>query len=273
VAFAATLLYFWTQAKLLAASLRACGLPIREREALAVTFTSLLGNFLFPVAGLGFRAAVLHRRFGMCYGEFFATSLALTFFELAIFSAGGLGALVASVDLGCIESKALATGLAAVFASAVGALFLAPRLPSGLAFFRKLNAFFDDWRRLRRDRAFLFRAFGWTFVMLAANVVMFGAVYRSITAAAPLALTLLAAALSDISLLFRLAPGALGTFEAALLYANRQFTLPLDASVSAMIVVRTTLTATLLVFGSASFAWLSWQRAPTVSLKSSLRAL
>lgn len=273
IAAFAALVYFWSQAKLLKASLAACALPMRDREAFAVTFSSLLGNFLFPVAGLGFRAAVLNRQFGMRYGDFFATALALTFVELGVFAAGGLGALYTAPAAPGLERQALTLVLSAILTGSVVALAVAPRLPAGPNIFRKLNAFFDDWRRLRRDRAFLGRTLFWTLVMLLANAAIFAAVYEAMQLEAPIGLSFFAASLSDFSLLFRLAPGALGTYEASLLYAQKQFGVPMEASVSAVVVVRAVLTACLLVLGSASFAWLSRRPSPAAPLKTSPQSL
>jgi uncharacterized membrane protein YbhN (UPF0104 family) len=220
--------FLHSQGVVLKFSTQFAGLNLKAREWLGIFIVSLATNYLIPFAGIGLRAQYLKMAKGFSYSDFAVASSLMLFLELLVFSGGGL--IGYSLLYSNQESPNFAI-LAALLLPFVGTIIVftvnvQPILvlfSAKIKVLRHLESLLSKFYKAKKNRPLLLKLFAASIYMFAVNALFFYAVFRALQLNVPAASNLLVAAISDFSFFFRIAPAAVGTYDASIVWALSPF--------------------------------------------------
>jgi uncharacterized membrane protein YbhN (UPF0104 family) len=244
------------------------GVHLSYLEVFGLTILSSCMSFTIPASGVGFRGVYLLRTHNLRFGDYGGLMIATIIIEFAVY---GTGALLASfwLSLGEIYVSPL---IVAICATAVVASVVAVYMPVEWAGHCSAvvavpAAQITKFQNLFREPAILAALLVWTTLNFICFALCFEIAYRSIGARVPFGGAMIAAALSNFSFFVRIAPGSLGSLEAAVYFVSRLFSLTLSDSLIIALLVRLGL-ALVFVPLSPPFFWLLFKRRKAANLSS-----
>ena len=215
------------------------GLNLSFREHFGCSVVTTLWNYIFPFSGFAFRGIYLKKTHGLEYARFIGSTSALFIVEIAVFS--GLGLLCIAV----LGFSVLADGfltllvLGGAFLGSVFISLVRVPLPGFLGRFgEKIRTVLTAVHGLMRNGRVLLATMAWTGAIFVAYAAMYYFSGKLIGIELPVLATGVFAALTDLALLFRIAPAAAGTYDASVMYAAMEFGLNLTQGLLLAFLVR-----------------------------------
>ncbi len=221
--------YIWAQGLILKYVLEPYKIKLKFKEWFGILVVTLFGNYIFPFAGIGFRATYLKKNHNLQVGDFIASTVAIYWWEFLIFAFGGI------VGLSLLQTD-----------TTVDKWVLLPVLVSGITFlfiiyflkFRfpligpkkmiiKVNSMLESWDGIKKDRAMMSKVGLSTTLVFVLYTIMFAIAYEAFGFIVPIAGNMIVACLSDYSFFIRLAPAAFGSYEASIVYSSQLYNLTL----------------------------------------------
>jgi uncharacterized membrane protein YbhN (UPF0104 family) len=231
--------FYATLSAIFGAACKPFGVRLSYLEVFGLTILSSCMSFTIPVSGVGFRGAYLLRRHKLRFSDYSGLMIAIIVIEFAVY---GAAALVASFWLSLAEiylSPPVIAICAGAVVAAAGAVFIpvewARHCPAVIAV---PAVQITRFQKLLRETAVSAPLLVWTTLNFICFALVFAIAYRSIGAPVPFGGAIIAAALSDFSFFVRIAPGSLGSLEAAVYYASSLFSLTLSDSLIIAMLVR-----------------------------------
>ncbi|NQV95272.1 MAG: flippase-like domain-containing protein [Sphingomonadales bacterium] len=217
---AVMLVYLCSQAVILYLVVRRYGTKIGLSESFGLLMVTLFTNYVFPFAGIGVRAAYLKKVHFLPLGAFAAGLAATILIELMVYAIGGLVGLWLLRTTVYFDLPLILLLLGIIGATV--ACFLSPRLawhPRGEISAKIMRAL-AGWQEFAGDRRAVLQVAALTVIQFAAFA---GCFWLAISVVAPVttAGVLLSASLTDFAFFIRIAPAAVGSFEAAIAYAGQ----------------------------------------------------
>lgn len=215
------------------------GIALRYPEHFGCSVVTTLWNYIFPFSGFAFRGIYLRKVHDMDYTRFIGSTSALFIAEILVFS--GLGLLC----IGLIGFSMLETGY--VTLAVLGVAFLASlvvclfriRVPGFLGTpGRKVDGVLQGIHGLLAKPAVFLVAAGWTSAIFVSYAAMYFFAARMIGLDLPSLASGVFSAITDLALLFRIAPAAAGTFDASVMYVGTEFGLNLTQGLLLAFMVR-----------------------------------
>lgn len=235
----AALAYALFQGFLLRDILLPDGIALRSYEHFGCSVVTTLWNYIFPFSGFAFRGLYLKRVHDMDYSRFIGSTSALFIVEILVFS--GLGLLC----IGLIGFSILETGYVTVsvligaFLVSLVVCLLRIRVPGFLGGLgRRVDVVLRGIHGLLAKPPVFLAAAGWTTAIFIAYAAMYFFAARMIGIDLPVLATGVFSALTDLALLFRIAPAAAGTYDASVMYVATEFGLNLTQGLLLAFMVR-----------------------------------
>lgn len=231
--------YTLFQGLLLRDILRPEGIKLSASEHFGCSVVTTLWNYIFPFSGFAFRGLYLKRVHALEYARFIGSTSALFIVEIAVFS--GLGLLsIAFMGFSLLETGYVTlTVLGGAFLGSLLISVLRIRVPTFLGGVgRKVSTVLDAVRDLLGRPSILLATVGWTAAIFLAYAAMYYFSGQLIGMDLPLLATGVFSALTDLALLFRIAPAAAGTYDASVMYVATEFGLNLTQGLLLAFLVR-----------------------------------
>jgi hypothetical protein len=216
---AVILVYLASQAAILYLVVRHYGAKIGLSEAFGLMMVTLFTNYFFPFVGIGVRAAYLKKVHALPLGAFAAGLAATILIELMVYATGGLVGLWLLRTEGYLDLLLIFLLLGIIGVTV--ACFLSPQLawhPRGKVS-AKIARALAGWQEFARDRRAVLQVAAVTVIQFAAFAGSFW-LATSVVAPVTTAGVLLSASLTDFAYFIRIAPAAVGSFEAAIAYSG-----------------------------------------------------
>lgn len=208
-------------------------------EHFGCSVVTTLWNYIFPFSGFAFRGLYLKKVHALDYSRFIGSTSALFMVEIAVFSGLGLLciALVGFAQLATGYITLLVLGGAFAGSLCIGFIRIPARVLRG-SIGNKVGVVLDAVHGLLGRPAVLLATTGWTFGIFAAYAAMYYFSGQLIGIQLPVLATGVFSALTDLALLFRIAPAAAGTFDVSVMYVAAEFGLNLTQGLLLAFMVR-----------------------------------
>ncbi len=223
-------LFLIFQGLLIRETLIPLGITLPFKQWYGTLNVTLLGNYIFPFAGIGFRAKYLHSMYGLSFGDF-ATSLLLMYpVQIVVFSFWGSCALVlAYFQVGYVEPL-LWLMVPGVTISPVILIFAAPRIPF-IARIKKIERVLNQWRKLGDEPALSLRLFTQASLMYFAAALFMYSSYNALGYDLSAVGSALIASVANVTSFIKIAPAAIGSYDAAIIFVGHGFNIDTNQSV------------------------------------------
>lgn len=235
------LIFLFFQGLILKTILEPFGIELRFREWFGISVATVMGNYIFPFAGLGIRALYLRNKHQFKYSQFLSITFASYLIEFAVFSLAALFSLI----FGYFPSHFIDWKLFLFFLILlILMLFLAvipklPKLPFG--FGKVLASAFEGWQKIKQARKIIFRIIYltlWEFIFFT-SILFFA--YRALNLNVSFIQSFQVAALSDLAFIIRILPASFGFYEGAIAYFNHLFAITLAQGLTVALLSRLSL--------------------------------
>ncbi len=237
-------------------SVRPYGVRLKFFEHFGIIIVTFFSNYLIPFLGFGIRGVYLKHKHGLAYKDFSQSLIAVIIIEWTIFA---LLALLASLWLVVhhfVVSPLIELLMLGIVAGFVLAFTMRPSwVPDFLPFSGFAKRILEDWQSYTQNRA----ALGWVafFTLLEALCFAFAFViaYLALFPTVPPAASVVAASLSDLSLIIRILPASAGSLEGALHLSMLPYGLSFGDNLSVALITRAALAVIFVPLGPL-FLWL-----------------
>lgn len=223
---------------------RISGVAIPFSEAFGLKILQLFANYIIPFGGWGFRAFYLKKVHSLDYKYYAAGVVGKFLCEMVVYSILGATALVFSLGSNPKAGSSILILFAGVFFCAMLFFFI----PGKLRHFKKIANIIEVWHLVSRNR----RNVAW---LIFVNILEYATFVLTFFVAAaaynidvPSAFPFVSTSLSNFSLYIRLAPGALGTYEAFIYLASNLYNISLADSLIVSTILRSMLVFNFLLF-------------------------
>ena len=226
-------------------------ITLKVKEWLGLSFVTAMGNYVTPFSGgMVFRAAYLHRNYGLSI-EKFAMLLAFNF--LIGFLCVAVVGLAGSIFIFC-SSPELSWLVPSFFLSIIlgisGLFFLKiPQRSETNWLCRKMNEAIAGWEALRSDRNFVWRLVGYTFINIFINSVLFFLAYQSIGVDISFLRALVISLITVFSLIINITPGNFGVQEVIISMASSSLGQGTGEGLVVSLIIRATSLILIFTFG------------------------
>lgn len=222
ILFLLTPIYFYSQAIILKLILKSFGIKLRFNEWFGLTMMTMMGNFILPFSGLGFRAVYLKKVYGFDLRHFISTLSAIWIVNFLVFTAAGLFALVFIWRQGHSFDLKTALFLGVLFLLALILWFIPfGKFKSKNKFLKRFNLISESWQKVKTDRELVIRLVYWSTIELFLFVMTFYFAFRTFGFNISFVGAFLPASLTNFSYFVRLLPASFGLYEGAILYASK----------------------------------------------------
>jgi len=195
---------------------------LKLREWFGIKIIQLLGNYMVPLGGFGFRAIYLKKRHSLSYPDFLSSITFKIVREFFVYSFGGLVSVIFIYYYFDRLNIFLVVTFTFVILCLFGMIFCRGRLFSRF-FSERIKAVRESWYGLKGNRVFVKKVIFITVCEFLSFCAIFYFVFQAFNIELPFVCTFLVTALSDFSFFFRIAPAAFGTYEASVLYSVSLF--------------------------------------------------
>jgi len=156
-----TLMYFGVQGMILKTIVEPFGVRLKFKEWFGIMMVTLMGNFLIPFGGFGFRAGYLKKVYSFDYTYFGSTLGAVCLIEFLIFTLGGIVSLIFLYFHAKIFNLTLAVLLAVILLICLIFLFFSPKMPDFKnKILWRIGNIIESWYSLKNNRELLQKLFG-----------------------------------------------------------------------------------------------------------------
>lgn len=213
-------------------------IPLTFPEAIALSFITLLGNYILPgVGGMGLRAAYLKKRYHFPVSQFMSTIAATALITVTVNALIGLLAFFYLFYTRGLYNWLILGILAVIFTGCVLVIiFPFKPLRSNYFLVRKFNEALEGWQRISKNKR---RLRNIALIIIGISIVMIMNLYFTfrvfMVTVKPLD-TMLISSLDTIATLINITPGALGVSEGVVVFISRVLNyLPVITLTSVMI--------------------------------------
>jgi len=213
-------LSFYIQGLIIKIVVQPFGIDLKFREYFGLLAVTLMGNFLIPFSGLGFRGIYLKKVYKFSYADFMTTLIAVWVINFLIYSPGGLiGLIFLKYRLGIFDWR-LATIFLGVWAISILALFplKLTKIKNRLVAF--INQALGRWQKFQTPTLIQNLVY-LTIIQFFITALIFYLCYRIYGFKINFMDTFLPNSLGLYSFFIRLVPGNLGIFELAVVYPSK----------------------------------------------------
>lgn len=246
------LFYLFFQAVILNVVIGRYGVKIPLSEAFGLLLVSFFANYLFPFSGIGVRAAYLQKVRFLPLHAFTAGLVATVLIELCVYAVGGLFGLYLLGSEGPMNTF-VAFSLAGVIILSVTCFLLPkPKRTFRNSFLIRVTDYLTFWQNFAGDRRTVFMVCTFTILHFVAFAIVF---WLAISVVAPASVggILLSTSLTDFSFFIRIAPAAIGSFEAAIAFVGHLQGVTLANALIVAALVRGSMMFWLVLFGPYFF--------------------
>lgn len=226
------------------------GINLKWREWLGITTLTLLGNYVFPFGGLGFRAAYLKKVYKFDYTYFVSTLAALYLIQFLVYAVGGLiGLLFIYNSKGTLDWRIFSV-FAIVLIVCLVFIFFSPKLPVFknrlyTRFLGIINSFYEI-----KTNKILMRQLAWlTILSFLSGSLIFYFSYQALHFNVTFFNSLTVAALSNYTLLIRITPASFGIYEGIIVYSTYMLNLTIANGLMVAAITRLVSLAWILTLG------------------------
>lgn len=197
------------------------GIHLKWKEWLGITTWTLLGNYVFPFGGLGFRAAYLKKVYKFDYTHFISTLAALYIIQFLIYSVAGLiGLFFIYISMGTLDFKVIAL-FAAVMIACFIFIFFSPNLPTyNNKIYQRFLGVINSFYSVKKNRALMLELTWLNIVSFILTALIFYFSYRALHFDISFYNVLTVSALSAYMLLIRITPASFGIYEGIIVYST-----------------------------------------------------
>ncbi len=235
-------------------SVRPYGVKLGFFEHFGIIVVTFFSNYLIPFLGFGIRGVYLKHRHGLAYQDFSQSLLAVIIIEWTIFA---IMALAASVWL-ALHSLAISILIVLLMAGIIAGFGFAFTMQSGwvpgfLPLSGVVKKVLADWQAYTANRAALAYVALFTFLEAMCFALAFVVAYKALFPLVPPAASIVAAALSDLSLIVRVLPASAGSLEGALHLSMLPYGLEFGDNLSIALITRAALAIIFVPLGPLFF--------------------
>ena len=231
-------LSFYIQGLILKIVVEPFGIYLKFKEYFGLLAITLMGNFLIPFGGLGFRAIYLRKIYKFSYADFITTLIAVWVINFLIYTTGGLvGLLLLRYRANIFDWKLAIIFLIVLVGSVIILLPLRlPRMKNRLVVF--INHSLGRWRKLFKKPGLIRNLIYLTVIQFFITTLIFYFCYQVYGFRVNFADTFLPNCLGLYSFFVRLVPGNIGIFELAVVYPSKVLGLTIAQGLSVSAVNR-----------------------------------
>lgn len=227
-----TVLTFLIQGRFLKIAVQPYKINLKFNEWFGLVALTMLGNFIFPFSGWGFRAIYLKKKYALSYSQFVATTVANWLTNFLIFTLGGLLGLGVIYYLSHqIEVKLLVVLIIVLVFSSI-AFLPVNKIKSQNKLIEKILNPFRIWQEYITHKKTLWWLFVITFWQFLATIFLFYFAYHLFGFRVSIWESFLPATLSIYALFIRIVPANLGLYELAVVYPSQIFGLTITEGLS-----------------------------------------
>lgn len=219
--FVLTPISFYWQSLILKIVVEPFGIHLKFKEYFGLLCLTLLGNFMIPFSGLGFRAVYLKKINRLSYINFLTTVLVLWTFDFIIYTVGGLfGLFLLKSRLNIFDWKLTLFFLLVLVMAIIWLLpFRLPKYKNRLIII--INKVLAGRKKIFKHPEIIRRLIYLTIIQSLVTTLIFFLCYRLYGFRINFADSFLANTLGLYSFFIRLVPGNLGIFELAVVYPSK----------------------------------------------------
>lgn len=219
--FVLTPISFYWQSLILKIVVEPFGIHLKFKEYFGLLCLTLLGNFMIPFSGLGFRAVYLKKINRLSYTNFLTTVLVLWTFDFIIYTVGGLvGLFLLKSRLNVFDWKLTLFFLIVLVLAIIWLLpFRLPKFKNRLIVI--INKVLAGRQKIFKHPEIIRRLIYLTVIQSLVTTLIFFLCYRLYGFRINFADSFLANTLGLYSFFIRLVPGNLGIFELAVVYPSK----------------------------------------------------
>ncbi|MCL5407047.1 MAG: flippase-like domain-containing protein [Patescibacteria group bacterium] len=215
-------IYFLIQGIILKLLLEIFNIKLQFKEWFGITAVTLMGNYLIPFGGFGFRAAYLKKVYKFKYTHFIGTLGGMYLIEFTIFGLGGLLGLAAAYASHHFFNLKLLLLFVSVILGCIGFIILAPRFPrfSKNKYLMILSRVFESLKQFKEHPSIIYKLILMTLMELLFFTLIFFFSYQALNLKVSLGESFLVAGLSGYAFFIRLLPASFGFYEGAVVYTS-----------------------------------------------------
>lgn len=205
---------------------RPFGIYLKWKEWLGITTWTLLGNYVFPFGGLGFRAAYLKKVYRFDYTHFISTLAALYIIQFLIYSISGLiGLVFIYKSNGVFDYKIMAL-LVIIALLCFIFIFISPKLPVYKnSIYQRLVGVINSFYKIKKNKKLMWQLTFLNFVSFLLSTLIFFFSYKALNFNINFSNILTVSALSAYTLLVKITPASFGIYEGIIVYSTRMLNL------------------------------------------------
>lgn len=245
------------QGFILSHSVSPYGVKLSFMEHFGIIIVTFFSNYMIPFLGFGVRGVYLHRKHKLAYKDFIQTMIGVLAIEWAVVAVMALISVSVLFAGGQAINVLLAFLMIAILAGFVFLMVIRPGwIPSILPFSGAAKALMSDWQHYASHKETLMRVMVYTVLEVVSFAFAFVVVYKTLFPQVPVAASVFASALSDLSLIIRILPASAGSLEAALQMAMSPYGLSFNDNLSVALITRAALAVIFIPLGPFFFWWL-----------------
>ncbi len=231
-------IYLYLQGVIYNQALKWFDFQLQPMESFGLLLLTIFGNYLFPFSGLGLRAKYLQKKYQFDYRSFSSSLLLIVAIETLVFLFGAVIACIANdMQATPIPSYLIQMIYFLFFAGFFGLILRAHQIFLKFKIFAILRLFFDQWDRLWLRHEIVLQIMFWNIFLYLTSVMMFKISLAMFDLTISWQGLLLVASLTNLSILFRITPAAIGTFDGAVIFCLKLFgiTIPQGMMIATLI--------------------------------------
>lgn len=216
------IIYIVVQGLVLKIIVKPFGVTLKFFEWLGIAILTLLGNYIFPFSGFGFRAAYLKKAHGFNYTSFVGSLAAVYVIEFFVFTLSGLiGLWYWYETTGFFDSKLL-TLFIVVFAVCLLLLCFSPQMPDTKnKFLSQLKQTLQSFYLVKTNTQLMRQLLIIVILEVLISSAIFFCAYRALHFSVSYFSAMVTNALSLYALLIRITPASFGFYEGSIVYTTK----------------------------------------------------
>lgn len=199
-----------------------CGYKLTFKEWFGLTMITSMSNLFVPAGGIGFRAIYLKKIHGFEYTHFLSTFAALSIIDFILFGVAGLISILYIYLQTHLINWFLIIIFATVLLICLISLFFSPKLPrlKNKFMFRVVNVL-ESWYELKRQPKLILNIFLSTGVNVISSILIYFLAFHALGLNVSVVQASLPAAMGDYGGYIKILPGAVGFYEASIIYSAK----------------------------------------------------